>query len=89
MFHYALFAAIVLAVLCYMDWQVRRVFSFYGVGRKKWYVTCLRAVFFSGFALLIALWPPGIVIILHFFRRLYRDEFNGSDNKANWQAQTG
>lgn len=66
MLHYALFAAIVLAVLCYMDWQVRRVFSFYGVGRKKWYVTCLRAVLFSGFALLIALWPPGIVIILHF-----------------------
>lgn len=66
MLHYALFAAIVLAVLCYMDWQVRWVFSFYGVGRKKWYVTCLRAVLFSGFALLIALWPPGIVIILHF-----------------------
>ncbi len=66
MLHYALFAAIVLAVLCYMDWQVRRVFFFYGVGRKKWYVTCLRGVLFSGFALLIALWPPGIVIILHF-----------------------
>lgn len=66
MFHYALFAVIVLAVLCYMDWQVRRVFSFYGLGRKKWYVICLRVVLFSGFALLIALWPPGIVIILHF-----------------------
>ncbi len=50
MFHYALFAVIVLAVLCYMDWQVRRVFSFYGLGRKKWYVICLRVVLFSGFA---------------------------------------
>lgn len=66
MFHYALFAVIVLAVLCYMDWQVRRVFSFYGIGRKKWYIICFRAVLFSGFALLITLWPPGIVIALHF-----------------------
>ena len=66
MLHYALFAVIVLAVLCYMDWQVRRVFSFYGIGRKKWYIICFRAVLFSGFALLITLWPPGIVIALHF-----------------------
>ena len=66
MLHYALFAVIVLAVLCYMDWQIRRVFSFYGIGRKKWYVTCFRAVLFSGSALLIILWPPGVVVILHF-----------------------
>ena len=62
MLHYALFAVIVLAVLCYMDWQVRRVFSFYGIGRKKWYIICFRAVLFSGVALLITLWSPGIVI---------------------------
>lgn len=66
MLHYAFFAVIVLAVLCYMDWQVRRVFSFYGAGRKKWYVACFRVVLFFGFGMLIVLWPPGIVVILHF-----------------------
>ena len=96
MLHYALFAAIVLAVLCYMDWQVRRVFSFYGIGRKKWYITCFRAVLFLCFALLITLWPPGIVIAIHFLgvfiitnlieviiKRFYRHR-QADNEKSGW-----
>ena len=66
MFRYIPFAVIVLVVLVYIDWHIRNIFSFYSIGKYKRFSIFFRILLFLASFVLIALYPPGVMIVLHF-----------------------
>lgn len=66
MFRYISFAVLVLVVLVYIDWHIRNIFSFYSIGKYKRFSIFFRILLFLASFVLIALYPPGVMIVLHF-----------------------